>query len=48
MKYYHPIKKDVFSHLIIGIGYDHMQERANFFNMFLKKFLLQIYYTPHA
>ena len=30
-------KKDVFSHLIIGIGYDHMQERANFFNMFCKK-----------
>ena len=30
-------KKDFFSHLIIGIGYDHMQERANFFNKFCKK-----------
>ena len=29
--------KGIFSHLIIGIGYDHMQERANFFNKFCKK-----------
>lgn len=30
-------KKGVFSHLIIGIGYDHINERANFFNKFYKK-----------